>query len=64
MHQKEIINRLKNEYKFCVDQNILHETNRLRIIENKEEKELASNLFCGTINQLFPTAKYLNVNCD
>ena len=60
-HQEELINRSNN---FCVEQNILHETKRLRLIENKEEKELASHLFCGTIRQLFSTEKYKKLNCD
>ena len=64
VHKEKLINRSNNEYNFCVEQNILHEKNRLQLIENKEEKELASNLFCGTIHQLFPIEKYRNVNCD
>ena len=64
VHNGELFNRSKNEYNLCVEQNILNETNRLRLIENKEEKELFSTLFCGTIHQLLPTKKYNTSNCD
>ena len=63
-HQKGLIYRTKHEYTFCVKQNILHEANRIRLIENNEEKELASHLFCGTIRQLLPTKRYKTPSCD
>ena len=62
--RKNFLNGSSSEYDFCVDQNIEHEKSRVKFIENKEETNLASNIFCGTIEHLFPAEKYQELKCD
>ena len=62
--KNEYMKRASDDHKICVQQNILQEKNRIRLIEIKDQKDFASTLFCGTLNLLFSVDDHHNFQCD